>query len=340
MPPTTEPPDKPLTDELGRQPSPAAEKERSERSFAARIFLSPEERRLRAGWRLLVHSMLTILLSLPLVVLLALGLELLGLMGLEGSLEGFTPALFVVAVPATTIATWIARRFIDRRSFRSLGFHLDRYAFPDLAIGFLIPGLLFGLIFAFDWGMGWMHFEGWRWQADGWVSAAVALTLGLISFIAVGFYEELLFRGYYLRNLSDGLSPGWGVAVSSAAFGLVHMQNPSASNLSTVGLVLAGLYLAYAWIRSRRLWLPIGLHIGWNFFEGTVFGFPVSGLDPRGLLLQRIEGPELVTGGTFGPEAGLVILPAMLLGSAIIYFYTRDRTISKGALDSTHSLSD
>ena len=158
--------------------SPAGERDRSERSIAARIFLSPEEHRLRAGWRLLLHSLLTFLFSLPLVLLLILASALFQLINLEQLLEGISPTLALVTVPSVTLATWVARRYIDRRSFRSLGFALDHHTLRDLAVGFAIPGVLFALIFAFDWGMGWMRFDGWRWQSDGWISAITLLMVG------------------------------------------------------------------------------------------------------------------------------------------------------------------
>jgi CRISPR/Cas system-associated protein Csm6 len=72
--------------------------------------------------------------------------------------------------------------------------------------------------------------------------------------------------------------------------------------------------------------LSIGLHIGWNFFEGTVFGFQVSGSTFFRLIIQSVKGPELITGGDFGPEAGLIVLPAMLLGAGLIYAYTHNRS--------------
>jgi hypothetical protein len=73
------------------------------------------------------------------------------------------------------------------------------------------------------------------------------------------------------------------------------------------------------------LWLPIGLHLGWNFFEGNIFGFPVSGLDTFRLIRHSINGPTWLTGGPFGPEAGLIILPAMALGIWLMIIFTRGR---------------
>ena len=83
--------------------------------------------------------------------------------------------------------------------------------------------------------------------------------------------------------------------------------------------------MAYGYLRTRQLWLPIGIHIGWNFFEGVVFGFPVSGMGNYRLLRITVTGPELWTGGAFGPEAGLVLIPALLLGTLMIYVFTHRR---------------
>ena len=77
--------------------------------------------------------------------------------------------------------------------------------------------------------------------------------------------------------------------------------------------------------RTKQLWLSIGLHIGWNFFEGVVFGFPVSGLDIYPLLRIKVTGPELWTGGAFGPEAGLIVLPSLIVGAVLIYLFSKNR---------------
>ena len=96
--------------------------------------------------------------------------------------------------------------------------------------------------------------------------------------------------------------------------------------LGLAGLVTtAAIYLAFGYIRTKQLWLSIGLHIGWNFFEGVGFGFPVSGLDIYPLLRINVTGPELWTGGAFGPEAGLIVLPSLLVGGLLIYLYTQKR---------------
>jgi uncharacterized protein len=83
--------------------------------------------------------------------------------------------------------------------------------------------------------------------------------------------------------------------------------------------------MAFGYTRTRRLWLPIGLHIGWNFFEGPVFGFAVSGMGSFTLIRQAAAGRQVFTGGAFGPEAGLIVLPGLALGVLLIYWYTQEK---------------
>jgi membrane protease YdiL (CAAX protease family) len=115
------------------------------------------------------------------------------------------------------------------------------------------------------------------------------------------------------------------VVISSALFGILHIGNPNATWTSVLGILFAGVFLAFGYLRTRRLWLSIGLHIGWNFFEGVVFGFPVSGMKTYSLLNIVVNGPRSWTGGPFGPEGGLVLIPGLLLGFALVEVYSRKR---------------
>ena len=291
-----------------------------ERSLFQMVFLSPEEPRLRAGWRLLLHALfyLAIMLTLSIGSLLFFQ-ETLGVI-----ITAISPAIMIELVSILS-ATYLARRFLDYRSFSSLGLQIDRTTVSDLIVGFLIPGLMMAFIFLVEYAAGWTQFQGWSWQTVGISQSAIGLLGGLSAFIVVGFSEEILSRGYHLQNLIEGLNLHWALFLSSSVFALLHLFNPSSSLISTLGLLAAGYFLAYGWVRTRKLWLPIGLHIGWNFFEGNVFGFHVSGLDTFRLLLHTPSGPDFITGGTFGPEAGLIAIPAMLLGAWLVKLYTRDR---------------
>ena len=184
---------------------------------------------------------------------------------------------------------------------------------------------MMGMIYLIEWSLGWLSFDGFAWQTEAISSVILNTLLYLGIFILVGWNEELLFRGYRLQNLSDGLKPVRGVLLSSLWFGIAHLGNPNTDAKLFVagGIFLAGLFLAYGYLSTKQLWLPIGLHIGWNFFEGVGFGFPVSGLDIYRLMHITVNGPELWTGGAFGPEAGLVLLPGLLLGTILVFVYSR-----------------
>jgi len=275
---------------------------------------------------LTIHG--TFLASLILVASLALAVPiwLLGLTDLDRLTDLLLPLTALTMLPAVTLATWAARRMLDRRTFSSLGVGIGPRTWSDLAIGVLVPAPLFGLAYLLFSALGWLEFQGWSWADGNLAGAVLGLVVMGVVFAAVGFYEELLFRGYYLQNLIDGTNLPAALALSSIAFGLAHLGNFGASWASTLGILLAGLFLSFAWIRTGSLWLSIGIHLGWNFFQGPIFGFAVSGTSAPALIEHTVNGPDLVTGGAFGPEAGLIVIPMLALGTGLILLYTRGRT--------------
>ena len=233
------------------------------RPFLTNTFFSPNEPRLRAGWRLAIHTigynLLLICIALPLSIpILFLGVSP------ENLLLNQAIALFAI-VPSV----FLARHFLDKRSLTSLGLKLDIWLPLDVLAGILIAFLMMGLIYLIEWWLGWSSFEGFAWQTDAASKVILNTLLYLGIFILVGWNEELLFRGYRLQNLSDGLNPIWGVLLSSLWFGIAHLANPNTEAKLFVagGIFLAGVFLAYGYLATKQLWLPIGLHIGWNFFE-------------------------------------------------------------------------
>jgi uncharacterized protein len=133
--------------------------------------------------------------------------------------------------------------------------------------------------------------------------------------LAIAVFEEVLFRGVVFRLFEQGLGTWAAVAVSALLFGFVHFANPGATTLSALAIALeAGVLVAAAYVATRSLWVSIGLHTAWNYFEGPVYGARVSGLSLPSVLDARLDGPTWLTGGAFGPEAGL---PATVWGAAL-----------------------
>ena len=291
------------------------------RNLLKRIFISPDEMRLRAGWRLLIQTILMIVLFIITGIFLAFFIQIFFGGKINSQINLFLSQVIEFIVFLTSI--YITRRFVDKRSFISLGLVPGRQAIIDLLAGIGITFLMMGMIYLIMLSAGWLKFEKFAWEVESVSSVLVSTLSFLLVFVFVGWNEELLSRGYHLQTLASGLNLVGGIVLSSAVFGLLHLGNPNATWIGAAGIFLAGLFLAYGYVRTRQLWLSIGLHIGWNFFEGVVFGFPVSGLDIYPLTHIRIQGPELWTGGAFGPEAGLVVIPGLLLGSILINYYSR-----------------
>ena len=313
------------------------------------IFWNRDQHRLRALWRLILQPiiLIPILLVLETVVgFLAVG-RLMSQQGmtpdqLTGSrVQTFimeNPVMLMVSylalAPSMTISIWLAGRFLDRRPFADFGLHLDRDWWIDFGFGLTLGAVLMLVIFLIELAAGWVKVSGTFVTAMSNTGFLPAILIPLVTFLAVGFYEELFSRGYQLQNLAEGLGgigPKAGIALatllSSAVFGILHAANPNADLFSTLNIVLAGGFLATGYLLTGELAIPIGLHITWNFFQGNVFGFPVSGTDFRSATLIAIEqgGPDLWTGGTFGPEAGLLGLGAMALGVWLTILWVRRR---------------
>ena len=291
------------------------------RNILTLIFLSSDEERLRAGWRLLLQILIVGVIN----SILGGIIKILGIPELSGKWGLLFRQIQEFIRYAASI--YIARRWLDRRSFESLGLKVGWQALFDVLSGIGIVFVQMGFVYGAMSSLGWITFEGFAWEFDALDAVLMNTLLFFVIFLLVGWNEELLSRGYQLQNIASGLNLFWAVIISSAFFGFLHLDNPNATWVSTVGIFFAGVYQSYAYIRTRQLWLPIGLHIGWNFFEGVMFGFPVSGLDIYALTRIHVTGPVLWTGGAFGPEAGLILLPSLIVGSALIYWFTRNRKI-------------
>lgn len=291
------------------------------------------ERRPRAFWRMVVGVVFVGLVAI------AIG-ALLGILGVTALLVNFLGSTAgelaggllgsLVGGAAIVVGVAITGRYVDRRYLTDFGFHFDRSWWLDLGFGLGLGVGLMTLVFAVGVAADWFRVTGVL-VGDSLLSGVGILAL---SFLMVGVYEELFARGYLLTNIAEGLvdyvgergSVAVAVLVSSATFGLLHASNPDASIVSILTITLAGVMLALGYVLTNDLAIPIGLHITWNLFQGGVYGFPVSGLGIRASLVStRERGPDIVTGGSFGPEAGLLGVGAILLGCLAIVAWVRWR---------------
>src|SRR5882724_6687923 len=131
-------------------------------------------------------------------------------------------------------------------------------------------------------------------------AGAWAMTVGILLMSAAS--EELMFRGYPMQVLMKGIGALPAMVTMSTLFGVLHIFNPQASLLSTLNTVIAGFMLSLAYFKTRSLWFPYGIHLGWNLGLGPVVGFAISGVNLPSLWRAHLSGPDTIVGGGYGPE--------------------------------------
>lgn len=275
---------------------------------------NPSDGRLRAGWRILSFLGIFYAIALPL------------LFGLRALLEfpKSSPLVIVIIAAAATPAVYIARRWVDKKRFVSLGLEYRERSATDLLFGFLLSGLMAATVFVVMLALG--YIENVQLAALSGAAAKV-LAMSLFVMLLVGFWEELVFRGYILQNMAEGMGMKTAILISCVLYGLVHSANPSANLLSTAIIVLFGYLRIYGYLCTRQLWLSIGMHTGWNFFQATIFGFAASGhAESWTLLTHEPAATSWLSGGNFGPEASVVTIPVVLAALYAMRLWTRDVT--------------
>jgi uncharacterized protein len=314
-------------------------------------FWNPKEGRFRAFWRLGLHTLLVILLTSAFTVglmLLAVLLDLASGANLADIVGGVSPIALVEATWVTQVivplaallgvlsATFLSGRWLDRRRFGRFGIRFSKAWWIDFAFGLGLGAVLMGMVFLVGWLTGGLRVTGFFEVYNPNTHFFSGLVMSLVFFICVGIYEELLSRGYHLVNLAEGLNqPLLGqrgalilaFLISSLAFGLLHLGNPNATWVSTLNISLAGVFLGLGMVLTGSLAIPIGLHITWNFFQGNVFGFAVSGFRMGATLIEsEIVDNTWLMGGAFGPEAGLLGLGAMLIGGYLTVLWIKRKS--------------
>lgn len=234
------------------------------------------------------------------------------------------PWLFLLTQGGGTIGgmviTVLLWKFMNKRTLKDLGF---RGTLKDLGFGLLLGALSIFVIFVL------LYVTGNAKLLNTFTTpefSTYTVTF-LILFIIVGFSEEMFFRGYVMSTMANRGNPRWLMyVVSAVVFSLAHGMNPNVSILGLVNIALVGVLFAYMFIATNSLWLPIGYHITWNYFQGNVFGFAVSGITPHGIYNVSVEGGnDLLTGGAFGLEGGLLATLLIVLGYFVTKMYAKNK---------------
>jgi len=219
------------------------------------------------------------------------------------------PAKNLAMAAALLVVYALLVRILEHRHAREIGL---RRGGRQFAAGLALGVGLMSLVYLVLWSLGAARFGG----GTGWGG----LEVGLVSALTAAVLEELLLRAVLFRILEEVGGTSAAVLLSALVFGALHGANPDATPFSMVAIAIeAGTLLALAFALTRNLWLAIGIHAGWNFAEGNLFGAPVSGTpEMHSVLATVLTGPDLVTGGGFGPEASVVSI-AVCLAAALVF---------------------
>lgn len=216
----------------------------------------------------------------------------------------------------TTLSIFIWVVLVERRNIGSLGFEKEQWIKKYLR-GFFIGVFMLSICSITYVFLGAVEYDE---AAAGGGKVLLGVLILLVGWIIQGATEEIMTRGWLMPVIGVRYNVPLGIIISSTIFGAMHIFNPGVSKLSLVNLVLFGIFAALYAIWEEGLWGICALHSAWNWTQGNIFGFKVSGTEPAGgtLLAFRTTGSDIITGGAFGPEGGLVVSLILTIGILVL----------------------
>ena len=276
--------------------------------------------RLKSGWRFLVFALSFIALGMIIGAVVFSFFSALQVDFSPGNL------LFIVVNSSISLSLalflgWLWGKTLEDLPFRALGAWFTKNWFKDL-----IWGLIFGAFSLLAACAIAVAFGGLSFQFNqNHGTAAILLTLGvsLLVFTVAAAFEEALFRGYILQTFARAQLAWLAIILTSVFFAFAHYGNPGATVFSIINTGLAGVWLGVAYLKTRNLWFPFGVHLMWNWMQGAFFGIEVSGLQNliTAPFLREIDaGPVWLTGESYGIEGGIACTIALVVSTALIWF--------------------
>lgn len=232
-----------------------------------------------------------------------------------------------VVLISTALAIFVANFFVfvflKKQTFSESPVGFSKSG-KELLNGFLIGAAVFSSVILVSWIIGIYSVTGFYWDSHSSFETFSFIAANLLFFLAVGLSEEFLFRAGMFHLFEETWGTWIALAVSSLFFGFVHLGNPQATLTGAIAITIeAGIFLGAAYLLTRKIWFVVGIHWAWNYFQGPVLGNVISGstATQEGLLMSQMNGSDWLTGGIFGPEAGI---PAMVICTSVgIYFLVK-----------------
>ena len=275
---------------------------------------------LRSGWRFTVFLISYIILASSLSLIFISLLTVLPGNAAQNNILTLGGTFTIFSICAILLG-WFYGKIFEDLPFRVLGIWLSKNWLKNLVLGLIVgaASICFAALIPFISGA--ISFQS-NLNAG---SSPILLTLSVTLFLFVvgAVSEEALFRGYLLQTMSRAKLFFVGTLLTSVLFASVHNANPGANPFSWLNTFLAGIWFCIAYWKTRDLWFPIGIHLAWNWVQGSILGINVSGLgDLANAPLMRSQdfGPVWLTGGSYGLEGGISCTIALIVSSIAIWF--------------------
>ncbi len=252
-------------------------------------------------------------------------------------MENVNMIMMFIQEVITILIPILAWKISTKRRLSDMGFTPLKSDYKELLAGLIFGILSISVVFAAILLSGQAEIATWK------PHFATSQLLYLFIFIMVGFAEELLSRGYIMSVLRQTKSIAAIMIIPSVIFALLHSFNSGIGIVAYINLTLVGILFSYMYLKSGNIWMPIGYHITWNYFQGNVFGFKVSGTEVVGMLSTSYTKDNILNGGAFGPEGGLFVTGILLIGFVVVNRYYKSKKfdfLSMDPLPVTESMVD
>jgi len=276
--------------------------------------------RIRSGWRSAAFLFAFVVSAIVTGTLGQIALSTLQIDPRQGPAVFLTVNAILTLIPALIVG-WGCGKLFESLPYRAIGAALTSGWLKHFAVGNLFGTVMLGVAVILAMAFGGLRFV-LNPEADA-SSLLTSLGVSFAVFAAASAFEESLFRGYILQTFARSGLAWLAILLTAAFFGAVHTGNPGAGIISTANTVIAGVWFGVAYLKTRDLWFVWGLHLMWNFAQGSIFGIEVSGLTgiANTTLLKEIDrGPEWLTGGPYGIEGGIVCTVALIASGLAIHF--------------------
>jgi CAAX protease family protein len=277
--------------------------------------------RLRPSWRFFLAVVMIVFIYLAVGIILGMAFGL-----FHGQPQNLLFWANCLMLPALLALFKILTSLFEDALLGSIGLAFSSRWKTEVSIGLSLGVTMILVVAALEWSLGLAHFS---WNPISVEQVLASGAYNCLLFAVAATNEEITFRGYPFQRLVDAIGPAGAVAILSISFGLLHLQNPSHTWLSTLNTIAIGISFSVAYLRTRSLWLPIGMHFAWNFSLGYGLGLPVSGiLFSKTLFQASVQGPVWLTGGNYGPE-GSWLATGVIVAATIYLLFSRSIYISK-----------